>query len=52
MQIDPTQHNLILSEPCFNLPNMQEMYDQIVYEEYEFAASFRTIGTSIEMRPS
>jgi hypothetical protein len=31
---------------------MQEMYDQIVYEEYEFAASFRTIGTSIEMRSS
>ncbi|KAI8575246.1 hypothetical protein K450DRAFT_275789 [Umbelopsis ramanniana AG] len=44
LKVDPTQHNLILSEPCFNLPNMQEMYDQIVYEEYEFAASFRTIA--------
>ncbi|KAG2186345.1 hypothetical protein INT43_002783 [Umbelopsis isabellina] len=44
LKIDATQHNLILSEPCFNLPNLQETYDQIVFEEYDFAACYRTIG--------
>ncbi|KAI8349703.1 actin family [Blakeslea trispora] len=42
--IDPKETRLLLSEPCFNLPALQDTYDQIVFEEYEFNACYRTLG--------
>ncbi|CAG8441060.1 6959_t:CDS:10 [Diversispora eburnea] len=31
-------------KPCFNLPNIQRSYDEIVFEAYEFQSYFRTIA--------
>lgn len=31
-----------MTEPYFNLPNIQEVYDQFIFEEYEFRAHFRS----------
>ena len=30
-----------MTEPCFNLPNVSEHYDQIIFEEYEFVSYCR-----------
>lgn len=35
-----------MTEPVHNLPNVQEHYDQIVFEEYEFASYLRCPGAS------
>ncbi|CAJ0631565.1 11718_t:CDS:10 [Entrophospora sp. SA101] len=35
--------NLIITEPCFNLPNIQTAYDEMIFEVYEFKSCFRTI---------
>ncbi|CAJ0851012.1 18171_t:CDS:10 [Entrophospora sp. SA101] len=35
--------NLIITEPCFNLPNIQTTYDEMIFEVYEFKSCFRTI---------
>ena len=43
-QIDPSVTSLLLTEPLFNLPNVQENYDQVVFEEYEFDAYQRLPG--------
>ncbi|KAJ3822382.1 actin-like protein ARP6 [Lentinula raphanica] len=39
--VDSTESSLILTEPYFNLPNIQEIYDQFVFEEYEFSSYHR-----------
>lgn len=44
MQITPQETNLLLTEPVMNLPNVQEHYDQIVFEEYDFASYLRCPG--------
>ena len=36
VQIDTAETSLLITEPYFNLPNIQEIYDQFVFEEYEF----------------
>ena len=36
VQIDTAETSLLITEPYFNLPNIQEVYDQFVFEEYEF----------------
>ncbi|CAJ0631561.1 11716_t:CDS:10 [Entrophospora sp. SA101] len=36
--------NLIITEPCFNLPNIQTTYDEMIFEVYEFKSCFRTIA--------
>ncbi|KAF9257152.1 actin-related protein Arp6 [Marasmius fiardii PR-910] len=41
LSINTTQSSLILTEPYFNLPNIQEVYDQFVFEEYEFPSYYR-----------
>jgi actin-related protein 6 len=43
-QINPQETNLLLTEPVLNLPNVQEHYDQIVFEEYDFASYLRCPG--------
>ncbi|VDC01837.1 unnamed protein product [Peniophora sp. CBMAI 1063] len=39
--VDPSESTLLLTEPYFNLPNLQTTYDQFVFEEYEFDAYYR-----------
>jgi len=29
-----------MTEPYFNLPNIQEVYDQFIFEEYDFLSYF------------
>ncbi|KAH9980073.1 actin family [Lactifluus volemus] len=36
LNIDTAETSLLITEPYFNLPNIQEVYDQFVFEEYEF----------------
>ncbi|KAI8646745.1 actin family [Parasitella parasitica] len=45
--IEPKDSRLLITEPCFNLPAIQDSYDQIVFEEFEFGACFRTIGPEL-----
>lgn len=45
-QVDTTQATLLVTEPYFNLPNIQDTYDQLVFEEYEFAAYYRCTRAS------
>ena len=40
-QVETTQACLLITEPYFNLPNLQEVYDQLVFEEYEFSSYHR-----------
>ncbi|RUS35466.1 hypothetical protein BC938DRAFT_483006 [Jimgerdemannia flammicorona] len=42
LQCEPEECGLVVTEPCFNLPNIQQTYDQIVFEEYEFESYYRT----------
>ncbi|EPB83557.1 hypothetical protein HMPREF1544_09718 [Mucor circinelloides 1006PhL] len=46
-KIEPKDSRLLITEPCFNLPAIQDNYDQIVFEEFEFGACFRTIGPEL-----
>ncbi|GJE94184.1 actin family protein [Phanerochaete sordida] len=39
--IEPSESSLLITEPYFNLPKLQDVYDQMVFEEYEFEAYFR-----------
>jgi actin-related protein 6 len=39
--VTAAETSLLLTEPVFNLPNVQESYDQIVFEEYGFASYAR-----------
>ncbi|GAA5993582.1 hypothetical protein JCM10908_000125 [Rhodotorula pacifica] len=41
LAINPQETNLLVTEPVLNLPNVQEHYDQIVFEEYDFASYLR-----------
>lgn len=43
--MEPNEISLLLTEPYFNLPNVQEVYDQFVFEEYEFQAYHRCTRT-------
>ncbi|KAJ3711728.1 actin-related protein Arp6 [Lentinula raphanica] len=45
--VDSTESSLILTEPYFNLPNIQEIYDQFVFEEYEFSSYHRCTPASL-----
>ncbi|KAJ3489979.1 hypothetical protein NLI96_g1756 [Meripilus lineatus] len=44
--VEPNEISLLLTEPYFNLPNVQEVYDQFVFEEYEFQAYHRCTPAS------
>jgi actin-related protein 6 len=45
--VDTTQACLLITEPYFNLPNLQEVYDQLVFEEYEFSSYHRCTPASL-----
>lgn len=40
-QANPPDLSLLITEPYFNLPNIQDVYDQFVFEEYEFDSYYR-----------
>lgn len=41
LNADTTESSLLITEPYFNLPNIQDVYDQFVFEEYEFHSYHR-----------
>ncbi|KAF9481127.1 actin-related protein Arp6 [Pholiota conissans] len=45
--VDTTQSSLLITEPYFNLPNIQDTYDQLIFEEYEFSAYYRCTPASL-----
>ncbi|KAF9026474.1 actin-domain-containing protein [Hymenopellis radicata] len=47
LNADTTESSLLLTEPYFNLPNIQEVYDQFVFEEYEFNSYYRCTPASL-----
>ncbi|KAF8887162.1 actin-related protein Arp6 [Infundibulicybe gibba] len=47
LDINTTESSLLITEPYFNLPNIQEIYDQFVFEEYEFQAYHRCTPASV-----
>ncbi|GLB38716.1 putative actin family protein [Lyophyllum shimeji] len=47
LAIDTTESSLVITEPYFNLPKLQEVYDQFVFEEYEFQAYYRCTPASL-----
>ncbi|SRR6266576_6367732 len=44
-KVDTTNSSLLITEPYFDLPNIQEVYDQFVFEEYEFQSYHRCTRT-------
>ncbi|KAF8228073.1 actin-related protein Arp6 [Tricholoma matsutake] len=45
--IDTSESSLLITEPYFNLPNLQDVYDQFVFEEYEFKSYHRCTPASV-----
>ncbi|KAF8886226.1 actin-related protein Arp6 [Gymnopilus junonius] len=45
--VDTTQSSLLITEPYFNLPNIQDTYDQLIFEEYEFDSYYRCAPASL-----
>ncbi|KIM40974.1 hypothetical protein M413DRAFT_72674 [Hebeloma cylindrosporum] len=45
--VDTTQSSLLITEPYFNLPNIQDVYDQMIFEEYEFSSYHRCTPASL-----
>ena len=41
LSVSPSESSLLVTEPYFNLPNIAETYDQMVFEEWEFSSYFR-----------
>lgn len=41
VKINASEYSLLMTEPYFNLPNIQDVYDQLVFEEYEFQSYYR-----------
>ncbi|KAG8743555.1 Actin- protein 6 [Ceratobasidium sp. 414] len=41
LNIDPHEHSFLVTEPNFNMHHIQETYDQMVFEEWEFASYYR-----------
>ncbi|KAI0786140.1 actin-like protein Arp6 [Abortiporus biennis] len=46
MGAEPSSCSLLITEPYFNFPNLQEVYDQFVFEEYEFQSYLRCTPAS------
>ncbi|PPQ95265.1 hypothetical protein CVT26_014839 [Gymnopilus dilepis] len=45
--VDTTESSLLITEPYFNLPNIQDTYDQLIFEEYEFDSYYRCTPASV-----
>jgi len=40
-KVNTPETSLLVTEPYFNLPNIAETYDQMVFEEWEFQSYYR-----------
>ncbi|KAI0632288.1 actin-like protein Arp6 [Trametes polyzona] len=47
LRVNTSEASLLITEPYFNLPNIQDVYDQFVFEEYEFRAYHRCTPASL-----
>ncbi|OJA12187.1 hypothetical protein AZE42_03943, partial [Rhizopogon vesiculosus] len=47
LNVDTAESSLLITEPYFNLPNIQDVYDQFVFEEYEFHSYHRCTPASM-----
>lgn len=47
LDIDTKRTSVLITEPPFNLPNVQDVYDQFVFEEYEFQSYYRCTPASL-----
>lgn len=45
--VETTDASLLITEPYFDLPKLQDIYDQFVFEEYEFKAYYRCTPASL-----
>ncbi|KAI0086978.1 actin-like protein Arp6 [Irpex rosettiformis] len=45
--VAPSDASLLITEPYFNLPNLQDVYDQFIFEEYEFQSYYRCTPASM-----
>ncbi|KAK0487808.1 actin-like protein ARP6 [Armillaria novae-zelandiae] len=50
--IDTTETSLLLTEPYHNLPNIQAVYDQFVFEEYQFPSYYRCTPAALLAAPA
>ncbi|KAF8601007.1 Actin/actin-like protein [Ceratobasidium sp. AG-I] len=41
LKLNPREHSFLVTEPNFNMHHIQETYDQMVFEEWEFASYYR-----------
>lgn len=41
VQVNPQETSLLVTEPYLNLPNVANTYDQMIFEEWEFASCHR-----------
>ncbi|KAJ6574470.1 actin-related protein Arp6 [Mycena capillaripes] len=47
LDVNPTESTILITEPYFNLPKIQEVCDQFIFEEYEFQAQCRATPASL-----
>ncbi|KAF8193221.1 actin-like protein ARP6 [Mycena galopus ATCC 62051] len=47
LNVNPTESTILMTEPYFNLPKIQDVYDQFIFEEYEFQAHLRSTPASL-----
>ncbi|KAK4046316.1 Actin- protein 6 [Microbotryomycetes sp. JL201] len=47
LNVDPSTTPLFITEPMFNLTNVGEHYDQMIFEEYEFMSYMRAPGPAM-----
>jgi actin-related protein len=49
LQLATKESSAFITEPPFNLPNVQDVYDQFMFEEYEFQSYFRCVRESYSL---
>ncbi|KAI1785539.1 actin-like protein Arp6 [Ganoderma leucocontextum] len=47
LAVNTSEASLLITEPYFDLPNIQDVYDQFMFEEYEFRSYFRCTPASL-----
>ncbi|CAE6485797.1 unnamed protein product [Rhizoctonia solani] len=47
LNITPKEHSFLVTEPLFNMHSIQETYDQMVFEEWEFQSYYRCPSASL-----
>ncbi|OCH91599.1 actin-like protein Arp6 [Obba rivulosa] len=47
LNVDTSEASLLITEPYFNLSNLQDIYDQFIFEEYEFQSYYRCTPASL-----